>query len=65
MKLYRIYDVTNSTTVANAIPEHNQALEVLQLYELDNPQNKYEIESYTKYTVTGLGRDPDLHEPKA
>ena len=39
MKLYRIYDVTNSTTVANAIPELDQALEVLQLYELDNPHS--------------------------
>ena len=62
MKLYRIYDTTNSTTVANAIPEHTQALEVLQLYQLDNPSHTYEIESYTKYSVTGLGRDPDLHE---
>jgi hypothetical protein len=65
MKLYRIYDTTTCNTVANAIPELEHAHEVLQLYQLDNPYNKYEIESYTKYTVTGLGRDPDLHEPKA
>ena len=49
MKLYRIYDATLAMTVANAIPEHKQALEVLQLYELDTPSHTYEIESYTKY----------------
>ena len=59
--LYRIYDHTTQNTLANAIPTLVQAQEVLLFLQQDAPQNELEIEEYRKYTVKGLGRDPDLH----
>ena len=59
--LYRIYDHTTQNTLANAIPTLVQAQEVLMFLQQDDPQNELEIEEYRKYTVKGLGRDPDLH----
>ena len=59
--LYRIYDHTTQNTLANAIPSLAQAQEVLMFLQQDAPQNELEIEEYRKYTVKGLGRDPDLH----
>lgn len=59
--LYRIYDHTTQNTLANAIPSLEQAQEVLMFLQQDAPQNELEIEEYRKYTVKGLGRDPDLH----
>lgn len=59
--LYRIYDHTTQNTLANAIPTLVQAQEVLMFLQQDAPQNELEIEEYRKYTVKGLGRDPDLH----
>ena len=59
--LYRIYDHTTQNTLASGIPTLEQAHEVLHFLQQDAPGNAIEIESYTKYTVRGLGRDPDLH----
>jgi hypothetical protein len=59
--LYRIYDHTTQNTLANAIPTLEQAHEVLYFLKQDAPHNELEIEEYRKYTVKGLGRDPDLH----
>ena len=59
--LYRIYDHTTQNTLANAIPSLEQAQEVLMFLQQDAPNNELEIEEYRKYTVKGLGRDPDLH----
>lgn len=59
--LYRIYDHTEQHILASGIPDHAQAHEVLSFLVLEYPGNEIEIESYTHYTVTGLGRDPDLH----
>lgn len=59
--LYRIYDHTTQNTLANAIPTLVQAQEVLMFLQQDAPNNELEIEEYRKYTVKGLGRDPDLH----
>lgn len=59
--LYRIYDHTTQNTLANAIPTLEQAQEVRFFLQQDAPHNELEIEEYRKYTVKGLGRDPDLH----
>lgn len=59
--LYRIYDHTTQNTLANAIPTLEQAQEVHLFLQQDAPHNELEIEEYRKYTVKGLGRDPDLH----
>jgi hypothetical protein len=59
--LYRIYDHTTQNILANAIPTLEQAHEVLHFLQQDAPGNELEIESYTKSSVKGLGRDPDLH----
>ena len=48
MKLYRIYNTQNNHTVANNIPSYKLALETLHYVQLDNPQEQYAIESYTK-----------------
>ena len=62
LTLYRIYDHTTKNTLANAIPSHTQAQEVLMFLQADAPGNLLEIESYTSSTVKpGFGRDPDLH----
>lgn len=59
--LYRIYDHTDKNTLANGISDYEQAYVILGFLELEFPKNTLEIETYTKYTVKGLGRDPDLH----
>lgn len=59
--LYRIYDHTEQHVLASGIPDAAQASEVLHFLQLEYPGNEIEIESYTRYTVRGLGRDPDLH----
>lgn len=61
LTLYRIYDHTDKEILADHIQTYEQAHETLQLYKLQYPSNELEIESYTKYLVKGLGRDPDLH----
>ena len=59
---YRIIDLDRCGQIlANAIPTHEQALEVLHFLQLDYPELDLAIEEYTKPTVRGLGRDPDLH----
>ena len=47
--------------LANAIPTYEQAYTVLGHLKLEFPDNELEIEKYTRATVKGLGRDPDLH----
>ena len=59
--LYRILDHTEKNTLASGIPTLEQATEVLHFLKLEYPHNLVEIESYTKTSVRGLGRDPDLH----
>jgi hypothetical protein len=60
--LYRIYDHTDKNTLANAIPNYEDAYTVLGYLKLDLPTNELEIESYTQSPVRkGFGRDPDLH----
>lgn len=61
IKIYRIYDVTDQETLADGIDQKDQAYETLHLLQLQYPDNRLEIEEYTKYLVKGLGRDPDLH----
>ena len=58
---YRIVDLETDTIVAQGITEYSQAHEIVDMYRLDYPRSDFEIQSYTHYTVTGLGRDPDLH----
>ena len=58
---YRIIDLETDSIVAQGITEYSQAHEIVDMYRLDYPTVDFEIESYTHYTVTGLGRDPDLH----
>ena len=59
--LYRIYDHTTQNILANAIPTLAQAQEVRVFLQQDAPGNELEIEEYTRATVKGMGRDPDLH----
>ena len=59
--LYRIHDHTTMNILANGIPTLEQATEVLYFCKQDVPNNDIEIETYTKSSVKGLGRDPDLH----
>ena len=59
--LYRIYDLDTGETVANGM-DTNQAHEMLQMYQLQYPECRFEIESYQQSSVKpGFGRDPDLH----
>jgi hypothetical protein len=62
--LYRIIDNRDNSLRANGIPSREDAVETVAIYLQNdrNPSaNRYTIESYTVYTVKGLGRDPDLH----
>ena len=59
--LYRIYDHTTQNILANGIGSLEQATEILFFCKQDEPTNDIEIETYTKPSVKGLGRDPDLH----
>jgi len=59
--LYRIYDHTTMNILANGIGSLEQATEILFFCKQDEPDNDIEIETYTKSSVKGLGRDPDLH----
>ena len=59
MVRYRIID-SRRTIVANSLTLE-QAHETLRFLALDNPQESYEIESYTQSAPWRLGRDPDLH----
>jgi len=61
LKQYRIYDHTDNETLADSIDDYAFAEETLYLLKLQHPHNHLEIEEYIKYTVKGLGRDPDLH----
>lgn len=59
--LYRIYDIDTGEMIANGM-DANQAHEMLQLYQLQYPECRFEIESYQQSSVKpGFGRDPDLH----
>jgi hypothetical protein len=58
--LYRIIDTSDYSIVAQGM-ELSQAHETVKFYEQDNPNCRFEIESYVRYTVRGMGRDPDLH----
>ena len=58
---YRIIDIDTGEILAN-IPDQDQAFETLVLLELDHPDSRLEIESYTlSHVRPGFGRDPDLH----
>ena len=58
---YRIIDIDTGEILAN-IPDQDQAFETLVLLELDHPDSRLEIESYTlSHVRAGFGRDPDLH----
>jgi|SaaInl6LU_22_DNA_1037377.scaffolds.fasta_scaffold235142_1 hypothetical protein len=59
MVRYRIIDSLHAI-VANSLTLE-QAHETLSFLELDNPHERYEIESYTPPVAWRLGRDPDLH----
>ena len=59
MVRYRIIDSSQSV-VANSLTLE-QAHETREFLGLDNPTERYEIESYTPAAPWRLGRDPDLH----
>ena len=59
---YRVIDTDRCGQIlANGIPTLEQAHEVLHFLKKDYPECELAIESYTRPTVKGLGRDPDLH----
>jgi hypothetical protein len=47
MKHYRIINIDTGETLANKITSHDSAYETLVLLELDNPEDRLEIEPYT------------------
>jgi len=62
--LYRIIDTEDMSIRANAIPDEATAQETVNIYNTADGvaySDRYSIESYTVYTVRGMGRDPDLH----
>lgn len=62
--LYRIIDKQDNSLRANAIPDEHTAQETVNIYNSADGvahSDRYSIESYTVYTVKGMGRDPDLH----
>lgn len=61
LRKYRIIDTCCDEIIANALASYEQAYESLQIFQLEYPEHRLEIEEYTVYTVKGLGRDPDLH----
>lgn len=59
--IYRIED-GRGTVVHGSIPSREQADEILQMMSSQGVDvQDYVIIEETYYTVTGLGRDPDLH----
>ena len=58
---YRVVDEELQQTVANAIGSYEEAYQIAEMYKQDYPRSTFQIETYTVYTVKGLGRDPDLH----
>ena len=58
---WRIIDLTVDAIVAESLPDINFANETLSFLKRDNPTHKFEVVAYSKPTVTGMGRDPDLH----
>ena len=58
---YHIVD-RQGVRVETNIPDEYQAETVLQFYKDQHPHEEYAIEKEQYYKVTGLGRDPDLHQ---
>ena len=61
LTLYRIIDNTESIVLAEDISNHEHAFQTLCFLRGRHPSNVIIMEEYQKATVTGLGRDPDLH----
>ena len=59
--IYRIED-GRGAVIHGSIPSREQADEILQMMSSQGVDvQDYVIIEETYYTVTGLGRDPDLH----
>lgn len=58
---YHIVD-RQGVRVESNIPDEYQAQVALDFLKDQNPHEEYSIEREQYYTVTGLGRDPDLHQ---
>ena len=56
-----LFDITckQDKTVVAELNTYEEAYEYMTMMELS--PNDYEIVKRTVYTVTGMGRDPDLH----
>jgi len=61
LTLYRIIDNTENAILADGIGNYEQAFQSLCFLREKNPSNDIILEEYQKATVTGYGRDPDLH----
>ena len=57
------YHVVNrkGERVESNIPDERQAEIVINYLLEQNPHESYSVEQEQFYTVTGMGRDPDLH----
>lgn len=57
------YHIANSqgVRIESNIPDLDQAESVLAFLKDQQPHEQFEIIPEQYYTVTGLGRDPDLH----
>ena len=58
--LYRIVIERTGDVLANNM-SIDEAQETHHFLELDHPQEVLKIERYSVSSVSGLGRDPDLH----
>lgn len=62
MPQYRYHIVDrNGVRVEENIPARDQAETYIEFLKDQHPHETYSIEQERIYTVTGMGRDPDLH----
>ena len=58
---YRIIDNKENVVLADDIGNYEHAFQTLCFLRDKHPTNDIILEEYQKATVTGYGRDPDLH----
>lgn len=63
LTLYRIIDKTETDTIVlvDSLSNYEHAFQTLLFLRAQQPSSNIVLEEYQKSTVTGYGRDPDLH----
>tara|TARA_B110000438_G_scaffold153916_1_gene147869 strand:- start:459 stop:650 length:192 start_codon:yes stop_codon:yes gene_type:complete len=59
--IYKVIETVTQNVELIDCSSKSEAYEVMQQLQDANPNGIYEIVSDIKYTVKGLGRDPELH----